>query len=158
MNIFVLDLNPYRAAQMHGDKHVVKMILESVQLLNTANWWNGIPHEYNPTHQNHPCVHWTMESRENYNWLMHLTIALHEEWRYRFNYPRDKFHKSYEVFQRIADFDQPRLPDKPMTPFRQCMPEAYRGADVVQAYRAYYIGEKSHLHQYTKRNKPEFLL
>jgi hypothetical protein len=29
MNIFVLDENPQIAAQMHNDKHVVKMILET---------------------------------------------------------------------------------------------------------------------------------
>ena len=38
MNIFVLDLDPKKAARAHGDKHVVKMILEACQLLYTAHW------------------------------------------------------------------------------------------------------------------------
>ncbi len=33
MNIFVLDLNPALAAQYQADKHIVKMVLESAQLL-----------------------------------------------------------------------------------------------------------------------------
>lgn len=35
MNIFFLDKNPARAAEYHGDKHVVKMILETAQMLST---------------------------------------------------------------------------------------------------------------------------
>ena len=37
MNIFHLDTDPQRAAQMHGDKHVVKMVLETAQMLCTAH-------------------------------------------------------------------------------------------------------------------------
>ena len=36
MNIFYLDKNPVVAAQMSCDKHVVKMILESAQMLCSA--------------------------------------------------------------------------------------------------------------------------
>ena len=37
MNIFYLDRDPVIAAQMMCDKHVVKMILESAQMLSTAH-------------------------------------------------------------------------------------------------------------------------
>ena len=37
MNIFVLDRNPVVAAQMQCDKHIVKMIVESGQMLSTAH-------------------------------------------------------------------------------------------------------------------------
>ena len=37
MNIFVLDKDPHIAAQMHCDKHVPKMIVESAQMLSTAH-------------------------------------------------------------------------------------------------------------------------
>ena len=37
MNIFYLDRDPKIAAQMMCDKHVVKMILESAQILSTAH-------------------------------------------------------------------------------------------------------------------------
>ena len=36
MNIFYLDKDPVKAAEMSCDKHVVKMILESAQMLCTA--------------------------------------------------------------------------------------------------------------------------
>lgn len=38
MNIFVLHPNPKKAARYHADKHVVKMLLESVQMLYSAHW------------------------------------------------------------------------------------------------------------------------
>jgi len=37
VNIFYLDKNPKIAAEMHCDKHVVKMITETAQLLSTAH-------------------------------------------------------------------------------------------------------------------------
>ena len=43
MNIFALSLNPTEAAQFHGDKHVVKMILEICQMLYTAHWTSTYP-------------------------------------------------------------------------------------------------------------------
>ena len=36
MNIFYVDRDPVKAAQMMCDKHIVKMILESAQMLCTA--------------------------------------------------------------------------------------------------------------------------
>jgi len=44
MNIFLLDLDPEKCAQAHGDKHVVKMLLEACQLLYTAHWVIFYPH------------------------------------------------------------------------------------------------------------------
>jgi hypothetical protein len=38
MNIFVLHWNPRKAARYHADKHVIKMLLESVQMLYTTHW------------------------------------------------------------------------------------------------------------------------
>lgn len=69
MNIFILDTNPKIAAQYHVDKHVVKMILETAQLLCSAHWLNGSEAPYKLTHKNHPCAIWTRECVENYNWL-----------------------------------------------------------------------------------------
>ena len=37
MNIFVLDQDTTQAAQLQCDKHVVKMIVESAQMLSTAH-------------------------------------------------------------------------------------------------------------------------
>jgi hypothetical protein len=43
MNIFALHSNPRKAARWHADKHVVKMLLESVQMLYTAHWTTAFP-------------------------------------------------------------------------------------------------------------------
>ena len=56
MNIFVLSKNPQIAAHLHCDKHVVKMILETAQLLYSAH--PVIPGGYKRTHVNHPCAVW----------------------------------------------------------------------------------------------------
>ena len=55
MNIFYLSHDPEEAAQYQYNKHVVKMILESAQLLCTAHRELGnddVP--YKSTHKNHP--------------------------------------------------------------------------------------------------------
>jgi hypothetical protein len=56
MDIFVLDKNIEKCAQYHCDQHVVKMILEIVQMLCTAQNKKGITTPCKSTHQNHPCV------------------------------------------------------------------------------------------------------
>ena len=90
MNIFILDNDPVKAAQQQCDKHVVKMIVESAQMLSTAHrMLDGhvelrpsksgkrmVKHYilndkrddilYKAVHYNHPCTVWTMESHENY--------------------------------------------------------------------------------------------
>lgn len=156
MNIFALSSNPWQAAEYHTDRHVVKMILESVQMLSTAVRLSGIDAGYKATHINHPSSIWVRESITNYLWLSDLVIALHEEWRYRFNHKSDVVHKSYEVFETLP------LPDhftkRVGTPFAQAMPRIYQiPDDPIQAYRDYYNGAKRHLHQWTGRDVPPFI-
>lgn len=43
MNIFVLHTDPRKAARWHADKHVIKMLLEAVQMLYTAHWVVAFP-------------------------------------------------------------------------------------------------------------------
>ncbi len=62
MNIFVLDYDSVKAAQMQCDKHVVKVPLEKVQVLCTAFPKGKAP--YKLTHFNPPCSIWCRESRE----------------------------------------------------------------------------------------------
>ena len=52
MNIFYLHHDPKLCAQYHVDKHVVKMILETAQLLSTAHWLSGGEGPYRATHKN----------------------------------------------------------------------------------------------------------
>ena len=107
MNIFYLNNDPKICAEMHLDKHVVKMILEYAQLLSTAHRVldgtvstrlskSGRKQQYYPladerdnflysaTHVNHPSAVWVRYSYENYEWLYKLFIALLDEYTHRY--------------------------------------------------------------------------
>ena len=155
MNIFVLDIDIKKCAQYHCDKHVVKMILEHVQMLSTTvNITNNIQTQYKSTHINHPCTIWTKQSLDNWLWLAALTWELNEEYKFRFN--KNVNHKSLDVLLKLP---YPKLPKKGLTFFAQAMPEIYKiKNNAIHAYRNYYIGEKSHILQYTKRSKPYWII
>jgi len=88
MNIFATSACAYESAKALDDKRVIKMILESCQLLNTALVHDyGIEHSmgYKPTHVNHPCAVWVRASIENYIWLCYHLDALCEEYTARYN-------------------------------------------------------------------------
>jgi len=146
MNIFVLDLDPYKAAEYTCDRHVVKMILEGCQLLSTACRLSG-HHDvgYKITHQNHPCSIWTRNTIDNWRWLRDLTDALNKQYQKR--YCKAINHKSYDVMLTLPE---PLIHKKGLTTFAQCMPEGYRDPDPVKAYRSYYIGEKAKMAKWDK--------
>ncbi len=152
MNIFILDLNNEFNARYHTDKHVVKMILEHVQLMSTAVRLSGINAGYKATHINHPCSKWARDSLANYNFLYLLTCSLNEEYRYRFKHALN--HKSYNMMLTLP---KPNLPNKGLTPFAQAMPPQYRNKDAVLAYRNYYVAEKQHLFKWSNRTTPSFI-
>ena len=152
MNIFVLDTDIETCAKYHCDRHVVKMILESAQMLCTTLNKRGIRTPYRSTHVNHPCVLWLDESYDNFVWLKELALALNRE--YRFRYGRNKDHASVEVIARIEPH---RYPARGLTEFAQAMPDEYKlPGHAVQAYRAFYIGEKLGFATWTKRPAPEW--
>jgi hypothetical protein len=155
MNIFVLDQNPMLAARFHCDKHVVKMILESAQMLCTAiNETLGTPiTPYKSTHKNHPCTKWVSASRHNALWLYTLMECLGEEYTHRYG----KQHLTIEKMRtaRIKELANLILPDTPLTEFAQAMPDYCKTqTDAVSAYRSYYLNEKRDLLRYTKRDLP----
>lgn len=155
MNIFALDTDPEACAQAHCDKHVVKMILEHTQMVcSVAHKYNLSDVPYKSAHRNHPCTLWVGESRENVIWLMALTIHLNDEKQVRFP---GVDHKSLAVMLNVAPRLLHYLPDVPMTPFAQAMPEDCRQSDAVLAYRQYYRIHKRHLHTWSKRNSPSWL-
>lgn len=150
MNIFVLDTDITSCAQYHCDQHVVKMILESVQLLCTALNKQGFSTPYRSTHQKHPCVLWVEASYDNFIWLSYLAEALNKEYRYRFDKSTD--HKSINVLREIIRFEYER---KGLTTLPQAMPEKYKvPANPVDAYRKFYVGEKMRFAKWTKREIP----
>jgi len=153
MNIFVLDEDPITAAKYHCDKHVVKMVLETAQIMCTTSYLCGNPAPYKPTHTQHPCRLWSQKTLGNWLWLHRLGLALAEEYKMRY----DKHHKSAKI---IADIPTPHGIDMnlALTPFVQCMPEQYHvTGDAVQAYRNYYIGDKLPMCTYTGADWPDWL-
>lgn len=151
MNIFAVDHDPVKAAQALCDKHVVKMVLESAQLLCSPFPPGMAP--YKRTHYNHPCAVWTRQSTDNYNWLIDHAVSLCGEYAYRYG----KMHKSVAVIDWCVQNKRLALADVngcKRTPFAQCMPEIYRGDDPIAAYRRYYNIEKAGIATWTRRDPP----
>lgn len=138
MNIFRLDSSAKLAAQYHCDKHVVKMVLETAQLLSTAH--GGGDGMCKPTHVNHPCALWASETAGNYEWLWCLGCELLGEYSRRYG----RLH----AYGPMLHGPLAKIPSKLFntswlqTPAPQCMPDQYKRDDAVAAYRGYYLGEK----------------
>jgi hypothetical protein len=152
MNIFVLDYDPVKAAQMQCDKHVVKMPLETAQVLCTAFPKGKAP--YKLTHFNHPCSIWCRESRENYNWLIEHGLALCDEYTYRYG----KNHKSREVILWCEkNMNSIHFKKDRKTHFVLCFDNKFKIGNAVQSYRYYYNQEKQKITQWNKsRSRPRW--
>ncbi len=138
MNIFVLSEDPVEAAIMQCDKHVIKMSLETAQLL-CSPFENGHA-PYRRTHYNHPCAVWTRTSRENYEWLLTHGRALCAEYTFRYQ----RVHKSAEVIAWCAEhFEGLVFPQRGLTPFALTMDDEYKLNGAVASYRNFYIKAKS---------------
>jgi hypothetical protein len=149
MNIFVLDEDQSQAARYHVDKHVVKMILETAQLLSAQFEQGEAP--YKRTHYNHPCSIWTRNSKDNFMWLVKLGYELSKEYGFRYQ----KKHKSSAVIKWCEDnVNRISFKTTGITPFAQAMPDEYKSPDAVEAYRQYYIHEKSDILTWKNREVP----
>lgn len=142
MNIFYLHENPTICAEYHNDKHVVKMILETAQLLCTAHHLAGtqIP-PYKATHKNHPCSVWTRSSIGNYKWLCELGLALCIEYTKRYG----RIHKTQQHIFWLMENIPTKIVDTEFYEPPKCMDEQYQKEDVIDSYKAYYIEAKAHL-------------
>ncbi len=150
MNIFLLDRDIGLNVQYHCDKHVVKMILESAQLLSSVHHMQGNPQGYTLTHKKHPCAMWARYSQENYDWLLEFTLTLGDEYTYRYG----KIHKSIGVVENLP---HPNLPYLGLTEHPKCVADDLKHIeDVVEAYRVYYIRDKGYMCKWTDRNIPEW--
>ena len=139
MNIFVLDTDPKVSAQLMCDKHCVKMILESAQMLCSAYPEGDAP--YKRTHFNHPCSKWIRDSVDNYEWLLSHAYSLVDEY-----------------FDRYSKIHNLALPDRGLTPFAQAMPDEYKHSDPVRAYQTYYVNDKKYFAKWKNREIPTFML
>lgn len=159
MNIFYLSDNPYEAAQMQCDKHVVKMILESAQMLSTTHrecdgidTLQGEP-LYKKTHVNHPCTAWVRESKDHYIWLYQHFRGLLAEYTRRYG----KQHKCERFIFAFKNIPKNIGRRRGFSHPPACMPEQYITDNVVESYRNYYLGEKMGFAQWKLGNKPEWV-
>ena len=177
MNIFYIDKDPNQAAMWMVDKHVVKMILESAQLLSTAHrildgreiegksksgrkarrWILDDAREgiiYTATHINHPSAVWCRQSVENYNWLADHFFALMAEYTHRYN----KQHKCYGELSYMLQSPPKNLKCWDWTLMPSAMAEEYIiSDDPLTNYRNYYRIGKLNLHKWTNRQPPEWV-
>jgi hypothetical protein len=153
MNIFVLDYNPRKCAEYHSNSHVVKMVLETSQLLCGVHWVQGGEAPYKLSHKNHPCAIWTRESLSNYLYLCDLGLELCKEYTYRYG----KRHKSQDVIEWCL-INKPNIIDKDFTTPPKAMPDEFKVDDVIESYRNYYIGAKKDFAKWKNREIPEWFL
>ena len=141
MNIFFLHRVPNIAALYHCDKHVVKMILESGQLLATCHHEYGFPVTWKPTHKNHPSAVWVRQSRLHYDYVNALGRCLSKEFYRRYGH----HHKSGQLFDGELAYAPKPMYSMPLTwqDPPQCMPDEYKQDDTVLAYQAYYRHKQS---------------
>jgi len=176
MNIFFISRDPVQAAEWMVDKHVVKMILESAQLLSTAHRvidgeqyegssasgrkakrWRLPDHRdqimYQATHVNHPSAVWCRESVENYLWLADHLFALLNEYTYRYG-------KKHKVAELAYYLQSPPLELKAWDwtePPSAMAPEYIISDDVVENYRNYYKFGKTKMLNWRNREAPDWI-
>lgn len=155
MQIFYLSEDPRVCAQMHSNKHLIKGILETAQLLCSSHHMceSSYTPPYKLTHKNHPCAKWCRYSIGNYKWLVELGKELCKEYTYRYG----KIHKSQKYIYEMGK-NMPNISNTKFTMPVQAMPDMYKDSDSVYAYREYYFYEKCLLHQYKKREMPDWLI
>ena len=177
MNIFYLDNDPVKSAELHCDKHVVKMIIEYAQLMSTAHRvLDGDLYEdrtannhrikrwrlsdsnmenvvYKASHINHPSAIWTRASDSNYQFVYDMFVALCNEYTHRYGRVHLTEEKLKDLLQHLpnniasADFVEPP----------QAMPDDVKTTNAVDAYQNYYRVYKKDFAKWTDRQIPSFM-
>jgi hypothetical protein len=156
MNIFYLSNDPTECAKFHCDKHVVKMLLETAQLLSSAHHiLDGQRNDlYKLTHKNHPCAKWARESKANYEWLFKLFLNLSCEYTNRYG----KIHKSWSKYGEELSYPPKNIPTKEFSEPPKCMPDEYKVDSTIESYRNYYLGDKAYMAEWKYSEKPEWFV
>ena len=166
MNLFILSLDPAKIAEYMMDKHVSKILLEAVQMLCSAKRILSPDDEINEriyklAHKNHPVTIWCRTSKANFVWVLDLIDHMHAEWKYRYEHPESKMHKSYLVAKYLRENmpSDDKFEQVGLTAFALAMPDKYKVVDdAVLSYRNYYMSEEKQLIATwnKKRGKPEW--
>jgi len=159
MNIFHLHKDPKTCAEYHCDKHVVKMILETAQMLSTAyrrNFgdWECDDDLYKTAFPKHPMTIWVGNSGANFKWSLNLL----DELLYQYTLRYKKIHTTKKISDLLhKKHNKWNCWKTEFTTPPQCMPDQYKHKDYITAYKQYYIGEKKRFAKYTGVDFPEFL-
>jgi hypothetical protein len=169
MNLFVLDEDPVIAAKYHADKHVVKQILETFQMMGSAVIRHGAQPEQMPLtskgtplrggYHHHPVTKWVGETQENFYWTGIFGLALCSEYTFRYG-KTHSCQKGIEYLVKMSNL----LPNLPQTEFAVAIsPEqkcrqhpSFDSLPVVEKYRLYYNYDKAHFCKWTRRNAPHW--
>ena len=144
MNIFYVNEDPTHAAVCLPDKLVVKMPLESAQMLSTAHRvLDGDDRAntlglYKTAMKNHPCTIWVRETSDNYMWLYEHFYALCHEYETRYGREHLSFTKLHKKLSKLPL----NIPIDHKTVMPQAMPDQYKCQDTIKAYRDYVVNEK----------------
>lgn len=163
MNIFAIEqksngsIDWEKSAQSLDNLRVVKMILESCQLLSTALHKNGIEGaRYKPTHLNHPSTIWTAESSANFENLILHTQAMLDEYTDRFK----KVHACKSVLENniipLYEENKHKFPSNVATPLRAAMPKEFVTSNIVESYQNYYVTKEKM--RYPKNKVPGWFI
>jgi len=155
MNIFVTDRCPIQSARNLPDKHIVKMPLETCQMLSIiySDWYYGVGKlyksdgtPYRTSHgafRKHPCTIWAADNQYNLAWLIRHGYALCHEYNLRYG----KVHTCLDVISQAEriyhkSFDNLLLSDasRKVTSFTRAMPESIKfdtSIDTITAYKQY---------------------
>ena len=177
MNIFVTDPCPIQSARNLPDKHIVKMPLETCQMLSIiySDWYYGIGQlhkldgtPYRTAHgafRKHPCTIWAAAHYGNLSWLITHGLALCDEYQARYN----KTHSCYapmleavSIFESAFDFNIDIYKDTVDT-FTRAMPEHLKFDNTISTITAYkrYLNTKPWLATNYLRipsRKPSFII
>jgi len=177
MNIFVTDPDPIQSARNLPDKHIVKMPLETCQMLSIiySDWYYGVGQlhkldgtPYRTAHgafRKHPCTIWAAAHYGNLSWLITHGLALCDEYKARYN----KTHSCYapmleavSIFEAAFDFNIDIYKDTVDT-FTRAMPEHLKYDDTISTITAYqrYLNTKPWLATNYLRipsRKPSFII
>ena len=154
MNIFVTDPDPVQSARNLPDKHIVKMPLETCQMLSIiySDWYYGVGKlyksdgtPYRTTHgafRKHPCTIWAADSQYNLAWLILHGLGLCTEYNLRYNKVHTcerVLHQAESIYRRCFH-DDIHDAAKRVTSFTRAMPESIKfdtTIDTITAYKQY---------------------
>lgn len=174
MNLFFLSMDPAKIAGLYCDQHVIKILLEACQMLYTAWFFSG-EHEsvvcasapftksgdrrgYKPAHKGHPMTMWVASDENNYRFTVKVALALAEEYTRRFckqhaceehvHWLASNTPQSFEI--RVSPKAYYAI-EPGVTPIPECMPDVYKGPNIIEAYRRYYLAEKMMFARYQSK-------